>query len=289
MFRLYSHASVARPPKIKLSGKLSCRFSSTNHPAALTLSTGQRLYYSSSSSVFNSLQLNDAATRSRCASTAPYHRLLPDARPTQRGKSLAKNLRPYYITGYIKRIYSTDAHDGGAKFICEYLDCGRSFSVKSNLYQHVRNAHLGIRYPCEYPNCDKTFSLKANLKHHINAVHKGLKYACDCGKIFSHKSSLWNHIAVAHKSAQYPCVYPGCGKSFNSRGNLSYHNDTAHKGVRYSCAHPDCGKVFWSKFNLKEHINAAHKCMEHACPSCSKHFKWKSNLSRHIKRKHTVL
>lgn len=107
MFRLYSHASVARPPKIKLSGKLSCRFSSTNHPAALTLSTGQRLYYSSSSSVFNSLQLNDAATRSRCASTAPYHRLLPDARPTQRGKSLAKNLWPYYITGYIKRIYST--------------------------------------------------------------------------------------------------------------------------------------------------------------------------------------
>ena len=103
--------------------------------------------------------------------------------------------------------------------------------------------------------CESSFNRPAELKRHIDVVHLGLKpHKCtECERAFGLKGDLTNHIKSAHENA---FVCPTCNKS--------------------------CG----SSKDLKNHISAVHEGIRHKCDFCDDTFAFKSDRTRHIKKKH---
>jgi hypothetical protein len=80
------------------------------------------------------------------------------------------------------------------KFACPSDGCGKSFSSLSNLRQHYRPVHQGLRIPCTR-GCDRTFSVPSSLKTHIRDVHDRIPYPCPkgCGRMFDKQVSMKRH------------------------------------------------------------------------------------------------
>ena len=80
-----------------------------------------------------------------------------------------------------------------------------------------------------------------------------------------------------------------CGKYFDGY-NLKKHISYVHglkesqRSADYMCSQPGCSKGYNSKHRLTEHMNS-HKCV-HKCSVCDISFYKKSNLTRHMKKKH---
>ena len=75
--------------------------------------------------------------------------------------------------------------------VCSY--CGKGYNIVSRLNNHIKDVHLNIR-PFECEECGKTFTRKARLTDHMD-LHKGImKYPCQyCGRAFGNSGSLCNH------------------------------------------------------------------------------------------------
>ena len=85
------------------------------------------------------------------------------------------------------------------KFKCDFEDCKYTCSQKSNLKQHIKQAHDKIKdIKCNL--CSFKCSTNSNLKHHIKAVHNKIKsFKCEsCEFICSQKSDLKQHIKQIH-------------------------------------------------------------------------------------------
>lgn len=78
--------------------------------------------------------------------------------------------------------------------------CGRTFPAVPNLRRHMRAVHLKIReYQCDFNDCGKAFSTKKILLNHINS-HTGEKpYACDqCDFRTGDSSTISKHKKHKH-------------------------------------------------------------------------------------------
>ncbi|XP_028415580.1 transcription factor IIIA-like [Dendronephthya gigantea] len=61
-----------------------------------------------------------------------------------------------------------EAHPEPKKtYDCPYEGCSKTYSTGSNLNQHVRVEHAGLRFHCEVEGCGKSFRYNINLKRHI--------------------------------------------------------------------------------------------------------------------------
>ena len=65
-----------------------------------------------------------------------------------------------------------------AVYVCEYLDCGRSFQYRRNLYRHQRQVHGAlfgaaqqVAFFCSVQNCRRTFYCMTTLAKHQRNVH----------------------------------------------------------------------------------------------------------------------
>ena len=92
-----------------------------------------------------------------------------------------------------KRRYKVVGLNG--KYECE--SCNKTFSHRSNLYQHIHSKHEGIKYACD--KCDYQATQQGNLSKHIQSKHEGVKYACDqCDYQATFPSNLRTHIRKHH-------------------------------------------------------------------------------------------
>ena len=90
----------------------------------------------------------------------------------------------------------------GKRFMCNYPDCGRRFSTRSNLRVHIFR-HINISsYKCPYPECsDKPYFRNAtSLKVHVQSCHTyERRYHCEiCKKRFWRLEHYKTHLRNIH-------------------------------------------------------------------------------------------
>ena len=109
-------------------------------------------------------------------------------------------------------------------FACR--QCGKAFSQKSNLINHVR-VHSGEK-PFACSQCGKAFSQKNNLIIHLR-THSGEKpFACSkCGKAFSQKAHLTDHLRT--HSGEKPFRCEKCLKFFSYISSRNVHMKRCNK------------------------------------------------------------
>ena len=173
---------------------------------------------------------------------------------------------------------------------CEF--CGKSFCNSYYLKNHIRVVHEGHKdFNCE--SCGKSFTAETSLKKHIRIIHEGRKdYKCDiCGKAVGTLSSLKNHKIKIHEGPK-EFICESCSKKFGRSNALTAHMIKVHDR-RTDNICDSCGKNFNSETSLKQHVAKIHnsekvkKILE--CPHCpDKTFENKTDLGRHIRRKHVV-
>ena len=85
-----------------------------------------------------------------------------------------------------KRIKGSE-EDG---FSCDRCDFTSIYS--SNLSQHIKSKHEGVRYPCD--QCEYVATEKGHLNTHKKSIHEGIKYLCDrCDYAATTSSNLKRH------------------------------------------------------------------------------------------------
>ena len=108
-------------------------------------------------------------------------------------------------------------HQKERAFLCQEIDCGRKFSQKRVLRDHMCSAH-GVGEPFKCSICSKVFGSMGILSRHIKIVHQKEKaFICQepgCGKKFGQKPALQDHMRSAHGAAKLVCMKAECSATF---------------------------------------------------------------------------
>lgn len=174
--------------------------------------------------------------------------------------------------------------DGHKIFKCPIDGCGKSFTRKRRVFEHIY-VHGGAKpYPCpecslsytrrehlqrhmlvhqalpekphKCPQCDKSFNLKHHLTQHL-PVHRRDK--CDiCGKVFQRKKMLDKHMKI-HES--FPAC--SCGREFTSKRQYFRHMHAFHF-QNFHCGL--CDVVCNSRSELRSHAAGHRKVVAAAQP-----------------------
>jgi KRAB domain-containing zinc finger protein len=148
-------------------------------------------------------------------------------------------------------------------FIEEHpCECGKIFSSRLKLQQHILVVHKKGSYPCQ--QCGKDFRVKYNLTKHIRKDH-GEKIPCrECGKLVAPGRYMRLHLE-SHNPPKFECNYKGCTKKFQSEKSLNYHVETQHVEQTKNFECPTCSSLFNSTKNLKRHISRQHNTVKIPC------------------------
>ncbi|KAI9707453.1 MAG: Strongly-conserved Zn-finger binding protein (TFIIIA) [Candelina mexicana] len=168
--------------------------------------------------------------------------------------------------------------------VCDYPDCGRGFTKKSNLNVHVRTVHGGEkRFVCGRTDlqqskrldhwtgkdaCGRGFTSKATLEEHVRTQHLGLERVPRRKDNQAHKAtetkskrsstlSLLTGAGYAEESGRHiACLVPECKHRFMRQYDLEVHHRAKHGfadedilGVSANTMSP-VGGQFWGESGL---------------------------------------
>ena len=201
--------------------------------------------------------------------------------------------------------------------VCNYPDCGQTFSNKERLKDHKHDVHnpdklLTCRrlncnfetykaremkrhsarhsswHSCDWPECGKMFKSRYQLVEHINAHHKNIKpYVCpepDCPFRTAYRSSYEGHVKMhSHPESlrRYACVWPECGYVTSTNTMLKIHVRNHTNEKPYECQHPGCAMKFKTSDRRNAHRKETHSQERNFICDCGKRFKVKRGIRRH--------
>ena len=117
-------------------------------------------------------------------------------------------------------------------FPCPEPSCDYVGQSQRNLAAHRRSKHSpGPRPELICPVCGRQFSSKSYLEDHLKSKHEEIKEVCPgCGEMFASKGNLQRHIREKHKEGgEIPCSF--CGQTFSRKFTRDRHVKTAHPEV----------------------------------------------------------
>ena len=166
-------------------------------------------------------------------------------------------------------------------------------------------SNVSRRYICEDLDCDKTFGNFNTRKRHMLSVHNGTrKFQCSmCKKSFRDKSDQQRHLKQRHhKYTCYKC--PMCNFKSKYRNSLSRHQRKQHSPSNFDaqggiCC-DICKKPFITVLSMRRHMRVHeaikigfdcvfcgnvklenHLCI-FVCYKCDRNFNCKSSLNSHL-------
>ena len=150
---------------------------------------------------------------------------------------------------------------------------------------HIRRKH---RYTLECEVCKREFNNTPSFRTHMRIHNKEKPYACtECTFSFHSKSSLFNHNKNIHtefmQGREQSHVCHICGKAYFTTHRLKVHTESHNELRSHLCT--QCGNGFKGTAGLKKHMER-HNTPEIPCSHCNLLFTCKSNLIKHVVRRH---
>ena len=169
-------------------------------------------------------------------------------------------------------------HTGERPFVCDFPDCGLTFTSAQYLKYHKTKHENPIT--CE--SCDKVFSCPINLRKHVSMYHrKEYKFRCEiCNQGMYNKSKLKRHMLAHAGERQFMCEV--CGSSFYDQSYLNVHMKRHMKTTNFKCK--VCEKGFYDSSALARHHAGVHsRAPLHVCEVCGKGFPVRNYLYVHMR------
>ncbi|CAG2115683.1 unnamed protein product, partial [Medioppia subpectinata] len=163
-------------------------------------------------------------------------------------------------------------------YICDDIDCGKSFKNYRRLRGHIISAHSSRDIRCDYTDCHKLFKTRDTMKAHFKYVHNNDKpFKCphnDCDRGFASNGHLDQHVASHSSERLFVCDFNGCAKSFKTQQLLWVHKRIHSAEPVIRCRVDGCAQRFRTQNGLQK-----HRVIDH-------HFKPKVPYKRPIGRQY---
>lgn len=175
--------------------------------------------------------------------------------------------------------------------ICQI--CNKSYTSKYSLKYHLKYVHGGVlkpKYKCDM--CSSQFGNKWNRSRHVETVHRNVRnFECDtCGKKFGAKGSLERHLVHYHNTClKYRCAF--CQKVYVTEDSCLWHESTCVLTVQARLTCNICSKTFKTRELVLRHMKETHACpdsIKYVCHICGLSYNRKSNLNRHVKMHYSI-
>ncbi|KAI5191902.1 hypothetical protein NEMIN01_1720 [Nematocida minor] len=193
-------------------------------------------------------------------------------------------------------------------FVCRFEKCEKSFKKPSLLELH-ENVHLNKRvFVCGV--CGKGYFKNSHLKVHFLRSHtEGESRACDaCGKMLASEEGLKRHKEVCGRTFTcevckmefvrakwYLTHMRGCVGEMRPDGAEPLKEEERPNRKKQKKARKEekelhrctvCHRGYKIKRNCVYHEKHAHGGVQYECSKCSKVYKHKGSLTRHIEKEH---
>ena len=165
--------------------------------------------------------------------------------------------------------------------ICEH--CGRKFKTKDAVEKHILRFHSNIERLWKCSICGYKAKLDADLKKHLRLVHDK-KFKCSmCPFMTNQEAQLLEHLVCHGPNHNLPCTWQGCYYRAETVTELEKHCADVHNAMsKHQCLL--CSKQFKKRTNLIRHLLTHTGGRPYSCNECCMTFVSHSTYYRHRQR-----